>query len=60
MSKLVITGNNQFTLYLNRPIVRALGWDKGDELLVSKAAGQNYIIVEKVAKSESEKHGAKI
>lgn len=52
MSKLFITGNDQCTITIPKELVKALKWEKGDEVLISKAPGQDYIIIENVSKKE--------
>ncbi len=46
MPTLVINSNKQGTVTIPKELIEALKWEKGDNLLISKAPSQRYIIIE--------------
>lgn len=52
MPNLIVNKNNQGTVTIPRELLETLRWKKGDRLLVSKAPGQDHIIIENVSREE--------
>ena len=52
MPNLSINKNKQGQTTIPKELIEALGWKSGDRLLMSKAPGQRYVIVENITKEE--------
>lgn len=50
MPTLIVNKNKQGTVTVPKEIIEALKWEKGDNLLISKAPSQKYIIIENISR----------
>jgi carbohydrate-selective porin OprB len=52
MPKILHTGK-QFVLTISPDIMKAMGWKKGTEVILSKVPGENQVYLEKIESTQS-------